>query len=303
MPRGAHRSTRATRLNRHGDERRRIAAHTSSIMRVQSSRVVSLSQPYRQAALSRVLVCALRSSRSRSCRMSTASPTRCSGCSSICAAPATRLSSSRPTPRAASHPPTASTTASACTGCRRGCSRRSPRCRWVCRGRGWSACCADSIPTSCIWPRPRCSATADCRPPGTSACRRSRYSRPTSRVSRESYGIGVTDAGRLGVDPASAPPRRPHAGAVHRGDGISCRASVFRGCTTGRAASTSSASCRRRATTRCGGTGHRTASRSSASSAGWRRRSTSSGSRRWPPRRRSGGHRRRRRRPRQARIS
>ncbi|EUA52373.1 glycosyl transferase 4-like domain protein [Mycobacterium xenopi 4042] len=31
---------------------------------------------------------------------------------------------------------------------------------------GFCACCADSTPTSCIWPRRRCWATAGCRPPG-----------------------------------------------------------------------------------------------------------------------------------------
>ena len=45
--------------------------------------------------------------------------------------------SSPRTPRAASRLPTRFTTASAFTGCRRGCFRRSPRCRWVCHGPGW----------------------------------------------------------------------------------------------------------------------------------------------------------------------
>ena len=44
-----------------------------------------------------------------------------------------------PIPRPASRPPTRFTTASGCTGCRRGCSPRSPRCRSVCHGRGWSS--------------------------------------------------------------------------------------------------------------------------------------------------------------------
>ncbi len=92
----------------------------------------------------------------------------------------------------ASRRPKRCTTESACTGCRRGCSRRSRRCRWACHGRGWSACCADSTLTWCIWRRRRCSATAGCTPRGYLGI-------PTVAVFQtdvagfaESYGIGVT---------------------------------------------------------------------------------------------------------------
>ena len=125
----------------------------------------------------------------------------------------------------ASRPPTRSTTASAFTGCRRGCSRRSRRCRWACHGRGWSACCADSTPTSCIWPRRRCSATAGCTPRGTSVSRPSPYSKPTSRVSRRATA-SASRPGPRGRGPGTCttaptarwrrPPRRWKTLSAHR---------------------------------------------------------------------------------------
>ena len=98
----------------------------------------------------------------------------------------------------------------------------------------------------------------------------------------ESYGIGVAVAGGVGVDPAPAQARRPHPGAVHRGDGKPCRPSYSAGAPLGsrgrhhrlRAVGPRRAS--------CAGGGRRTASRSSGSSAGSRRRSMSNGWRRWP---------------------
>ena len=62
------------------------------------------------------------------------------------------------------------------------------RCAAAPNGR---ACYGDSTPTWCTSRRRHCSATADCTPHATSACRPSRYSKRTSRVSRQSYGIGV----------------------------------------------------------------------------------------------------------------
>ena len=65
----------------------------------------------------------------------------------------------------------------------------------------------------------------------------------------ESYGVGFAAAGGVGVDAAPALPCRPHAGTVDRGDGKPGRPSASRGCTSGRAASTSPVSRRRRVTT------------------------------------------------------
>ena len=189
-----------------------------------------------------------------------------------------RPSSLPRTPRAVNRPLTRCTKVSASTGCRRGCSPRSPRCRWACHGRGWWGCCAGSTPTSSIWHRRHCSATAGCTPRATSACRRSPYSKPTSRVSRESYGVGFAVQDGMGVDAAPAQPRRPHAGTVDRGDGKPDGPSHPAGAQVGarrrhhrlRAVGARRTVC---ATSVVAGA----ASRSSASWAGWRRRSTSSG--------------------------
>ncbi len=135
-----------------------------------------------------------------------------------------KSSSSPRTPRAASPQQTGSTTVSAFTGCRRECSRRSPRCRSLCRGPEWSACHGGSTPTSCTSRRLHCWLwrTACC---ALSRCADRRGIPNGCRGIRGELRRRCRGTCRMGVDPPSAQPRRPHVGAIDVGDGKPCCAS------------------------------------------------------------------------------
>ena len=146
--------------------------------------------------------------------------------------------------------------------------------------REWWACCADSTLTWCIWRRRRCSATAACTPPATSASRPLPYSKRTSRVSpRATASASQPRRPGRGRATCTAAPTAPWRRRRRRWKTLPPIAS--RGSTGGHAASTSPASRRRRATMGCAADGRRTGSRSWGSSAGSRRKSMSSGWRGW----------------------